>query len=217
MKTWTTGEPRADHAVLPGQLDQELSAARASFQGLDRTQLPADGFDEAEFKQYAKHRIWTVFTPEQTNSQDTGVSSNESWRSVSARTNQLGWQLLVSTALSGHKGGNIMVTWAGNTAVSQMFAFTVNQTDNRNPAHVGLRIVIGGQIVAERIGPCGPHDHFHLTASAFVPAGDPEAALYWQVTPNGPDDPLVSTGAPVAQLFRAHLYASQALFIGRWR
>jgi len=105
---------------------------------------------------------------------------------------------------------------SGNVLVSQFFALTVNSTFARNPNHIGLKIVVGGVVVAERIGPCSPHDTFQLTGTTFLPAGDPQAILYWSVTPNGPDDAFqdVTTNA---NLLRAHLYASKFFAIGRFR
>ena len=216
MKTWVNHETRAEHAVLPGGMDQELSALRSSFGGLDRTQLPADSFDEVEFSQYAKHHIWTAFKAQQDNVVDTVVDGNNSWRSFTGTKSQVGPMLHQQTTLTGHKGGNIMVNWSANVLVSQWMSFTVNQTSARNPNHIGLKIVIGGLTVAERIGPCQPHDSFQLTGSAQVPAGDPVCSLYWSVTPNGPDD-IFEDVTNNAHLMRAHLFGSKFFAIGRFR
>lgn len=216
MKTWVTHETRPKHAVLPGGMDQELTALRSSFGGLDRAQLPADSFGELQFSQYAKHRIWTAFKAQQDNVVDTNVDGDTSWRSFTGNESLVGPMLHQQITLLGHKGGNIMVNWAANVLVSQWMGYTVNQTSARNPNHIGLKIVIGGLTVAERIGPCQPHDSFQLTGSAQIPAGDPVCSLYWSVTPNGPDDILddVTNGA---NLMRAHLFGSKFFAIGRFR
>jgi hypothetical protein len=197
-------------------MDQELTALRSSFGGLDRTQLPADSFDEVQFATYAKHHIWTSFKAEQDNVVDPDVAFKNSWRSFTGSNSQVGPMLHQQITLSGHKGGNILVNWSANVLVSQFMGYTVNQTSARNPNHIGLKIVIGGLTVAERIGPCQPHDSFQLTGSTQVPAGDPVCSLYWSVTPNGPDDILedVTTGA---HLMRAHLFGSKFFAIGRFR
>lgn len=216
MKTWVNHQTRDGHAVLPGGMDQELSALRSSFGGLDRTQLPADSFGELQFAQYAKHHIWTVFKAQQDNVVDTVIDGNNSWRSFTGERSQVGPMLFQQTILAGHKGGNVMVNWSANVLVSQFFGFTVNQTSARNPNHIGLKIVVGGLTVAERIGPCQPHDSFQLTGSAQIPAGDPVCSLYWSVTPNGPDD-IFEDVTNNAHLMRAHLFGSKFFAIGRFR
>jgi hypothetical protein len=216
MKTWVNHQTRDGHAVLPGGMDQELSALRASFGGLDRTQLPADSFDEVEFSLYAKHRVWTAFKTQQDNVLDTTIDGDNSWVSFTGENSPVGPMLFQQTTLTGHKGGNILVNWSANVLVSQWMSYTVNQTSARNPNHIGLKIVIGGLTVAERIGPCQPHDSFQLTGSAQVPAGDPVCSLYWSVTPNGPDD-IFEDVTNNAHLMRAHLFGSKFFAIGRFR
>jgi hypothetical protein len=216
MKAWTTGEPRPKHAVLPGQVDAELAASRASMQGLDRTQLPVGAYG-SQFLLNATHQVWTSLGGEQTNVNDSSVSSTSAWRAFTARDSVSGWLPYSTFTLTGHKGGMTQVQWSGCVATTQLWAATLNAVVTRkSPMHIGLKMTLDGVDIAERIGPCHPFDHFTLSGNVPHPGGNPVLSLYWTVTPTGPDEAL-EDAVSGDHFMKAHLWASQLCVIARYR
>lgn len=216
MKTWTQGWPRDGHSVTPTLVDQDVASLRASIQGLDRTQLPEDSFDLDEIGNYAKHRVWFLSKSEQDNSVDTNIEASQSWQAATISEAAAGWQVFDTMTLTGHKGGSIQVEWNGNTLASLLFTRTANEEASGNPNHIGLKIVVAGQTIAERIGPCDPHGSFHLVGSGTFPNGDHNLSLLWRCSGRGPDDPYEDVGNN-AHILKAHLHNSTCVAIGRFR
>lgn len=216
MKTWTQHQARAGNAAIPGGVDKEVSVLRASLQGLDRTQLPAGGVAEDELAAYASHRVWTSTKAEQTNVVDSDIEYGLGWAAVTVEESISGWTVFDTVTLTGHKGGVITFEWSGSVLASQLFCRTTNQPQSGNPNHIGLRVTIGGVVVAERIGPCDPHGSFKLVGSGYFPNGDIPAVLSWRTAGQGPDDPTEDVGNG-AHILKAHLYASKFFAIGRFK
>jgi hypothetical protein len=220
MKKWTQRDARTGGTVSPPSLNDELSSARESMTALDRHQLPAACVDDAVLVDAAMHKVWA-------SDQFPGVSGQEgeqvavrdsdvfgrSWISLTPQGYAGGWVSIgASTTLDGFKGGNLFIEWSGNGYVYNAFAQGLHAP--RMPRYLGLRIVVAGQVIAERRG-CAYHETFRIFGTASLPPGDHIVEYQFKVTPIGPDDAVEDTTAN--HIPQAHIWGSKFFAIGRWR
>lgn len=221
-KEWTQLEPRTGKAIAPDEVNVELRTAAESIQSLDRTQLPALSVNASNLETYALHRVWAKDRwpttagqqGEQGAVRDAATSTN-SWEAVTYQEFGGGWQTLAASFdLTGFKGGNLFIEWAGVGFIFPMFSDTLNQPKPGNPKYLRFRILVAGVVVAEVRG-CAYHESFRLFGTAQLPAGDHEVLLQFKPTSVGADDPLTDTGGdPILQ---AHVYGNKVFSIGRFR
>jgi hypothetical protein len=223
MKHWTQRPPRVDHLVDTIGANLELQTARSSLAALDRTQTPRQAYDATVVAEYALHRVWT-FTPDDINPthpgeqdavRDTDTGSNV-WAAVTYQQYGGGWRTAFALSLAGHKGGSLLVDWAGHVACNNYFAQTSNGTFPGTPRRVALRIVASGVTLAETQGPHWPIGDFRLVGHGFIPAGAVPLELQYRMTAQGPDD-AITDAATTKPLMQAHVFGAKVLAIGRWR
>lgn len=232
MKQWTKHEARKDQLVEPAQFNAQHQSFRSQMTGLDRAQLPEGCVTEARLVPNAMHKCW-VFNPwdtgvadaagEQTRKRapDAGTRSDQ-FRAVNYGNHTSGWLTAFETTLAPFKGGNLLVEWYGCSAIQTAWGWTSAASYNTsagkgktNDKYVGLRILVNGVTVVERIGPAKPLDHFTIEGSLQVPSGPVTLTCQWNPTGAGPDDPVSDAGGD--RLMQSHLFGNRIFAIARWR
>ena len=159
MKKWCQSEARAGRSVSPDLVNQELRAQQSSITTIDRAQMPIAGttgfVDEDRLKQYALLQVWedsqVGSNGEQDNERATGVGS-AAWQSSTIATSTGAWRTLLSTPLTGFKGGSLFVEWSCNVYANNIFANGINDQSPYSPNYINLRILVNGVNIAERRG-----------------------------------------------------------------
>jgi hypothetical protein len=223
-KKWVQFQPRAAQLVSEDQINSEMQAARSSMASLDRTQMPAQAVTSTNLKTAALHQCYAVAltTPtgsrpgEQTN-YNVANTRTDSWRCATYTKYNGGWQTLLSTTLTGHRGGNIYVEWGGIAMCLGIAHVTDDTTANvtRQEKFLGLRIRLAGQTVAERMGIPGSIENFRINGTIVLPSGDHELVLEWKGTGGGQSDPLRDTSSNA--LSQYHVFNNHYFAIGRFR
>lgn len=223
MKRWTQQPPRDTQLVDGRGANLELQAQRSSLASLDRTQLPSGAYDASRLQPYALHRVWTFdgnalnssHPGEQSVIRDTDTSA-VAWAAVTYAAFTSGWRTAFTVTLPGHKGGHLLLDWAGNMLANNFFAQTVGQAYPGTPRRIALRIRAAGVTLAEQVGPGWYGGNFRVVGGGFVPAGDISVELQFRPTGQGPNDHLEDYVGN-QPLLQAHLYGCKLLGIGRWR
>jgi len=234
VKEWTRHEARSKQTTEAQGFNDQHRSFRSQIAGLDRAQYPQDCLTDAMIKTNAMHKVW-VFAPwntgvtgargEQTVIRaDTSVTRAEQFRGVTYQEFGSGWLTAFETTLDGHKGGSLLVEWGGNVAIQGFYAWTKNtnyatsaSTEGvPNEQFMGLRILLNGNVIADRIGPAKPQDSFVITGEQQVPSGDVVLTCQFQPRAAGPDDP-VEDSSTNDHLLQAHMWGNRVFCIGRWR
>jgi hypothetical protein len=233
MKQWTQHDARSKQTVESGQFNFEQQAARSMMAGLDRSQFPESCLTSAQMTPAALHQCY-IFSP-----WDTGVTGAlgeqtirraadadtlpEQFRAVNYQAYGSGWITAFETTLSPFKGGNLLTEWYGNCAIQAFFNWTrraswIAGTSKgvANEKFLGLRILYNGVVIAERIGPAKPMDHFSISGSQQVPSGPVILTLQFKPQAAGPDD-AVQDADNNDFLCQAHLFGNRVFAIGRFR
>lgn len=233
MKQWTKHDAREDQLVEPAQFNAQHQSFRSQMTGLDRAQLPEGCVTAARLVPNALHKIW-VFSP-----WDTGVADaageqtrkraldsdtlSEQFRASNYGNHTSGWLTAFETTLTPFKGGNLMVEWYGCSSIQTAWGWTSAAEYNSsagkgktNDKYVGLRILINGVTMVERIGPAKSMDHFTIDGSLQVPSGPVTLTCQWNPTGAGPDEP-VADSVTNDLLMQAHLFGNRVFAIARWR
>lgn len=233
MKQWTKNDARPNQTVEADQFNDQHTAFRSQMTGLDRAQYPEDCVLPDNIVPNAMHKVW-VFDP-----WNTGVANalgeQTALRSLSADTrpdqfmaatytnHTSGWVTVFETTLAPFKGGNLLIEWAGNSAIQQFFHWTANAMWNPpvksfpNDKYLGLRILVNGVVLTERIGPAKPVDHFIISGAQQLPSGPVTLTCQMNPTGAGPDDAVVDDSGAANHLMQAHLFSNRVVAIGRWR
>lgn len=235
MKQWTKHDARSTQLIEADQFNEQHQSFRSQMTGLDRAQYPEGCVSQAQLVTNAMHKCW-VFDP-----WDAGTASQLGeqvvLRAAPADTsaNQFvaatygnhtsGWVTVFETTLSPFKGGNLLVEWYGCSAIQQFWGWSYYQNWNTvgspavrsksNDKYMGLRILVNGVVLTERIGPAKPMDHFTLTGAQQLPSGPVTLTCQMNPTGAGPDDPVTSDAG--YELMQAHLFSNRVFAIGRWR
>ena len=222
-KNWTEREVRAGDAIPPDALNDELRVQRSSITTLDRDQLPSNYVDETRLEQYSLVRVWTSDRfpatsneqGEQQAARDTSVPAR-AWISDTYQLDSGTWQDVSgsSITMSGFKGGNLYIEWAGAGYIYSAFSYSSVTDRPGNPKYLNLRIVVNGIVVAERRGP-SYHEAFRCFGNQQLPPGDLTVQFQFRITQNTDLDPLTDAGGD--NVMQAHLYRNQYVAVGRWR
>ena len=232
MKQWTKHEARKDQTAEAGQFNAQHQSFRSEITALDRSQYPENCVTKSRLTPNALHKCW-VISPwdtgvtnalgEQTRKRATDAETlPQQMRAANYGNHTAGWLTAYETTLTPFKGGNLFVEWYGCSAIQPFWGWTVFASwDSRrskgttNDKYVGLRILVNGVTMVERIGLAKALDHFSITGSLQVPSGPVTLTLQWNPTSAGPDDPVTDMGGD--QLMQSHLFANRVFVIGRWR
>lgn len=234
MKQWTKHDARTAQTTEPDQFNAQHQSFRSQMVGLDRAQLPEACVTKSRLTTDALHKCW-VFSP-----WDTGVTNAqgeqtvkratasetlaEQFRALTYGNHTSGWLTAFETTLTPFKGGNLLVEWYGCSAIQTMFGWSFNAkydstsgTGKLNDKYVGLRILVNGVTMVERIGPAKALDHFSISGSSQLPSGPVTLTCQWNPTAAGPDDQVVDYVTTTKVLMQAHLFANRVFAIGRFR
>jgi len=233
MKQWTKNNARTDQVVDANQFNEQHRSFRGQITGLDRAQYPQDCVTQSRLKPNAMHKCW-VFSP-----WDTGVTAaegeqtvrraadadtlTEQWRALNYVNYTAGFITVFEATLEPFKGGNLFVEWYGNAAIQQFWGWTKEASYAGIPLRKGipndkfggLRILLNGVVVVERIGPAKPMDCFSISGAQQLPSGPVTLTCQWNPTGAGPDDPIETAAG--LDLMQAHLFGNRIFAIGRWR
>ena len=232
MRQWTKHDARSGQVAEADQFNAQHQSARSQFTGFDRSQYPETSVESGQIVPSALHQCW-IFSPwdagiatalgEQTLKRASDASTpSDQFRAVNYNNHSSGWLTAFEATLSPFKGGNLLVEWYGCCVIQQFWGWTANAawipTKTKgapNQKYVGLRILVNGVTLVERIGPAKPMDHFSITGAAQVPSGPATLTLQWNPTGAGPDDAVNEIGGRA--LNQSHLFANRVFAIGRWR
>jgi len=220
MKRWAQREATAGATISPDAINDELRAQQSSVTTLDRDQLPGNYVDEARLKDYAILRGYVATAHPAGGQQDVvvyDVPDGNMWDACAFPAYPGGWQdasASSATTLTGFKGGQLHIEWAGNGYIFGSMASGLNVPLPMSPRYLGLRITVNGVVIAEKRGP-GCHEAFRVIGSTLAPQGDLSVRFQWRIEGPSQDDATETTaGTSVPQ---AHLYSMRYLAIGRWR
>lgn len=237
MKQWTKHDARSNQTVEADQFNEQHTSFRSQMTGLDRAQYPENCAVPGNIVDNAMHKVW-VFDP-----WDTGVANalgeqtalrsaaadtrGDQWMAGTYVNHTSGWVTVFETTLSPFKGGNLMVEWAGNSAIQQFFHWTTNTRwapsaspavqSHPNDKYMALRILVNGVVLTERLGPAKPIDHFIISGAQQLPSGPVTLTCQMNPTGAGPDDAVVDDSGSENHLMQAHLFSNRVVAIGRWR
>jgi hypothetical protein len=220
MKKWTEHQSRDRHLLDAEQVGAEFRVAQSSMTTLDRTQLPASQFNKAHIKDGILHKMWVqeitsgTYPGEINYPRDANTPAFQ-WIAPTYQTYGGSWQTLSAFSLTGFLGGNLYVEWHGNGFVNGLCNQTLNNDYPANPKHLGLRILVAGVKVAEKMGPASGTHSFRVFGNAQMPPGDHQVLLQWRGTPSGPDDITENQSNQATMQF--HAFGCKSLAIGRHR
>ena len=232
MKQWTKNNARTEQIVDANQFNEQHRSFRGQMTGLDRAQYPEGCVTQSRLKPNAMHKCW-VFSP-----WSTGVTAADGeqtvrraadsdtlpqqWRALNYVNYTAGFITVFETTLEPFKGGNLFVEWYGNAAIQQFWGWTneasyqSTQKGIPNDKFGGLRILLNGVVVVERIGPAKPMDCFSISGAQQLASGPVTLTCQWNPTGAGPDDPI-DESLSNKDLMQAHLFGNRIFAIGRWR
>jgi len=219
MKQWTQHQPRASQMLETDQFNAEQLAHRGSIASLNRSQLPAIA-SESQFVDGALVKTWLVKKEQQTDLQDTNVSSDQ-WRCPTT-DNYSGEDInCIRTTLSGHKGGMTYVEWMGMGFCNAFSCMENAPTGNDKPMEkqLKLRITVNGVVAAESEGLQQGVESFRIFGTVFLPPGDHLVEATVVGLPAGDEDPLQTSpgpGTPV-HIMLYHVINMELFALARYR
>ena len=236
MKYWTNHQARTNQTTEADQLNAELRSSQSAITTLDRTQTPAQAYNNTNVVTNAVRQVWAsggqpaglqgplwgsgTTRGEQENIRATTANTLATqFRAVTYQEYSGGWRTAHTQTLTGFQGGQLHIEWAGLAAIFPAFQQTNHNNHPPNQKRMRLRISVAGVVMVERLGTAKSMDSFRIFGSGLYPQGDLTVEYEWRFTPAGQDDAIVYTGAPAAgkHLMQAHVFGSKVLAIARYR
>lgn len=217
-KKYVERESLPGGVLEPDAANVAFRTQQSSVTTLDRDQLPEDFVDTDRVAQCGVFRVYHITrvgsTGEQPLKTIASAVTSRNWLALTAQNDPGSWYNAATTTFSDFKGGNLFMEWSGNGFHFPCFAKTESLTYPLNPKYLNIRLLVNGQVFAERRG-VAYMEHWRLFGNRNLPSGDLTVEFQFRMTTVGPDDPLETTNAD--DYMQAHLFSLKYFAIGRWR
>jgi hypothetical protein len=212
MKYWTNHQARTNQTTEADQLNAELRSSQSAITTLDRTQTPAQAYNNTNVVTNAVRQVWA------SGGQPAGLQG-PLWGSGTTRGEQENIRATTANTLATQFRAVTYQEYSGGWRTAHTQTLTGFQGGQLHQKRMRLRISVAGVVMVERLGTAKSMDSFRIFGSGLYPQGDLNVEYEWRFTPAGQDDAIVYTGAPAAgkHLMQAHVFGSKVLAIARYR